>query len=50
LPPALPPQEVVSSREAEHSARWLAVVHLKNSVTKYWRSRLPGCARGAARK
>jgi hypothetical protein len=36
-------QEIVSSREADHSARWLAAVDLKNCVNKFWRpSRLPG--------
>ncbi|KAK9830439.1 hypothetical protein WJX72_011753 [[Myrmecia] bisecta] len=33
--------EIIASKEAEHSARWLAVVHFKNSVTRYWRPR-PG--------
>lgn len=35
-------QELISSKDADHSARWLAAVQLKNSVNKYWRSRLPG--------
>eukprot|EP00882_Tetradesmus_deserticola_P030292 GHRQ01033993.1.p1 GENE.GHRQ01033993.1~~GHRQ01033993.1.p1 ORF type:complete len:225 (+),score=98.09 GHRQ01033993.1:341-1015(+) len=30
---------VVGSQEAEHSARWLAAVQLKNNVNKYWRPR-----------
>ena len=29
-------------KDADHSARWLAAVHFKNSVSKYWRSRAPG--------
>ena len=33
------PQEIVANKAAEHSARWLAVVHLKNSISKYWRVR-----------
>lgn len=36
------PQEILASKEADHSARWLAAVHFKNSCNKYWRSRLPG--------
>jgi hypothetical protein len=37
------PQEIIPSKEADHSARWLAAVHFKNSVNKYWRSRVTGC-------
>jgi hypothetical protein len=33
------PQEVVANKAAEHSARWLAVVQLKNCISKYWRVR-----------
>lgn len=41
--PALPrSQEIIASKDADHSARWLAAVHFKNSISKYWRSRLPG--------
>jgi len=36
------PQEILASKDADHSARWLAAVHFKNSCNKYWRSRLPG--------
>jgi hypothetical protein len=35
-------QEILASKDADHSARWLAAVHFKNSCNKYWRSRLPG--------
>jgi hypothetical protein len=35
-------QEILASKDADHSARWLAAVHFKNSCSKYWRSRLPG--------
>ncbi|KAL4857594.1 Importin-11 [Chlorella vulgaris] len=34
--------EILASKDADHSARWLAAVHFKNSCSKYWRSRLPG--------
>jgi hypothetical protein len=34
-----PAQEIVANKEADHSARWLAVVFLKNSIGKYWRAR-----------
>ncbi|WIA20394.1 hypothetical protein OEZ85_004815 [Tetradesmus obliquus] len=30
---------VIGSKDADHSARWLAAVQLKNSVNKYWRPR-----------
>eukprot|EP00775_Hariotina_reticulata_P003498 gene3498-3767_t len=30
---------VVGNRDADHSARWLAVVQLKNNINKYWRPR-----------
>lgn len=33
-------QEIVGTKAADHSARWLAAVQLKNSITKYWRPRL----------
>lgn len=36
------PQEILSSKDADHSVRWLAAVHFKNSCNKYWRARLPG--------
>ena len=29
-------------KDADHSARWLAAVHFKNSISKFWRSRAPG--------
>lgn len=32
--------EILSNRDAEHSARWLAAVHFKNSLTRNWRPRL----------
>lgn len=35
------PQEVVCNREADHSARYLASVHLKNSINRSWK-RKPG--------
>jgi hypothetical protein len=38
--------EILASKDADHSARWLAAVHLKNSCNKYWRSRLPGWVLG----
>lgn len=41
-------QEILTSKEADHSARWLAAVHFKNSCNKYWRSRLTGCGPGTA--
>ncbi|KAK9844039.1 hypothetical protein WJX81_002691 [Elliptochloris bilobata] len=31
--------EVVSSKQADHSARWLATIQLKNTVTRHWRQR-----------
>jgi hypothetical protein len=31
--------EIIDRQEADHSVRWLAAVHLKNSINKYWRSR-----------
>jgi hypothetical protein len=38
-------QAVIGNQEADHSARWLAAVQLKNSVNKYWRPRYDsGCA------
>ena len=30
----------MGTKAANHSARWLAAVQLKNSITKYWRPRL----------
>lgn len=36
-------QEIVSHKEADRTARWLASVHLKNMVSKYWRSRVVRC-------
>ncbi len=39
---AFPLQEIILSKEADHSARWLAAVHFKNSINKFWRSRAPG--------
>eukprot|EP00890_Picochlorum_soloecismus_P003878 jgi/Picsp_1/4491/NSC_06712-R1_armadillo beta-catenin-like repeat-containing protein len=33
-------QEIVSHKEADQAARWLASVYLKNMVSKYWRSRV----------
>lgn len=45
-PLPLLPQEILASKDADHSARWLAAVHLKNSCNKYWRSRLPGWVLG----
>jgi hypothetical protein len=38
-------QAVIGNQQADHSARWLAAVQLKNSVNKYWRPRYDsGCA------
>jgi len=31
--------EIINRQEADHSVRWLAAVHLKNSINKYWRFR-----------
>lgn len=31
--------EIINRQEADHSVRWLAAVHLKNSINKYWRYR-----------
>ena len=33
-------QEIVGNKENDHSARWLASVHFKNTVTRAWRGRL----------
>lgn len=32
-------QEIVGNKEHDHSARWLASVHLKNSVSRNWKGR-----------
>ncbi|KAK9787255.1 hypothetical protein WJX73_002919 [Symbiochloris irregularis] len=32
--------EILSSKEADHSARWLAAVHFKNTSVKTWKPRL----------
>eukprot|EP00798_Chlamydomonas_sp_ICE-L_P013626 gene13627-19504_t len=32
--------EIIGSKELEHSARWLASVHLKNFVAKHWKGKL----------
>lgn len=38
-------QVVIGSNSADHSARWLAAVQLKNVVNKHWRPRYSsGCA------
>jgi hypothetical protein len=29
----------MSSRQADHSVRWLATIQLKNTVTRHWRQR-----------
>jgi hypothetical protein len=37
-------QAVIGNQDADHSARWLAAVQLKNSVNNYWRPRYDsGC-------
>ena len=35
-------QEVITSKEADQSPRWLAAVQLKNSVIKHWRPQSGG--------
>lgn len=35
-------QEIVTTPGVDPSARWLAAVHFKNTVSKAWRPRLPG--------
>ena len=32
-------QEIISSKQADHSARWLATIQLKNTITRHWRQR-----------
>jgi hypothetical protein len=42
-------QEIVSNRDTDHSARYLASVHLKNSIHRNWKKRLvPGGCAGEA--
>lgn len=35
-------QEVITSKEADQSPRWLAAVQLKNSIIKHWRPQSGG--------
>lgn len=32
-------QEIISSKQADHSARWLATIQLKNTIMRHWRQR-----------
>ena len=34
-------QEIIASKNVEHSVRWLATIHFKNSIARHWRLR-PG--------
>lgn len=34
-------QEIIGSKDVDHSARWLATIHFKNSINRHWRLR-PG--------
>jgi hypothetical protein len=32
-------QEIIANKDNDHSARWLASVQFKNSITRHWRGR-----------
>jgi hypothetical protein len=34
-------QEIIASKNVDHSVRWLATIHFKNSIARHWRLR-PG--------
>jgi Importin-beta N-terminal domain len=37
--PLLSCQAIMGAAEADHSARWLASVQLKNNISRHWQSR-----------
>ena len=32
-------QEIIGSKALDHGARWLAIIHFKNSISRHWRLR-----------
>jgi hypothetical protein len=35
----VPSQEIIRNKQADHSARWLAGIHFKNTIGKHWKTR-----------